>query len=288
MGMNKAQIGKTYPEQSFTVTKDAIWKYALGINETSPHHFDEGRSGGIVAPPLFGIVFSLPVTGLPLLDPDLNANIMRLVHGEQDMTIGRLARPGEEIMTRGKILNIEEKGTGELITIETESRDKSGERVLLARAGYFIRGERRSGGGEAKKPGSEAQETASNKKTILTAVMEIAKDQTFRYAEGSGDRNPIHLDDSMAKMAGLPGMIVHGMCTLGLATKGIVDKYFDSDPAKVRRVSIRFAKIVFPKDTISTSAWILEKNNMSVTIGFETRNQAGSAVLKAGILEAEV
>lgn len=283
MAMNKALAGKSYPAQTYTVTEEAIQKYCYGLNETSPYYFDRFKDGGPISPPLFGIVFSLPATGAPLFDPDLGANIMRLVHGEQDMIIHRLARPGDEITTTGKILSIEEKGSGELITLESESKDKQGKPVLTAKAGYFIRGEKKGDG--AKRDGGG--EEPSNKKVAVSTAMEVLKDQSLRYAEGSGDRNPIHIDDSMGRMAGLPGIIIHGMCSLGLAVKGIVDKYLDTDPRKVRRISVRFSKIVLPKDTITTEGWVLEKAEKMTILGFETKNQRGEVVLKNGIFECE-
>ncbi|MBI2058729.1 MAG: MaoC family dehydratase N-terminal domain-containing protein [Nitrospirae bacterium] len=282
MGMNKACIGRTYPEIGYAVTKEGIQKYCLGINETSPFFWDESKDGGLIGPPLFGIVPSLPASAGPLFDPDLNANIMMLVHGEQDMTFHRLLKPGDELKTGAKILNIEDKGSGELITVESTTKDKSGAVVQVAKGGYFIRGGGKGGGGKKDEPAPEA----SNKKPLFTVVMEVAKDQSIRYAEGSGDRNPIHVDDNVAKMAGLPGIIIHGMCTLGLASKGIIDKQLDSDPRKVKRIAVRFAKIVLPKETLSTEAWIVEKNDKMTILGFETKNRAGDLVLKNGLVES--
>lgn len=52
-----------------------------------------------------------------------------------------------------------------------------------------------------------------------TAARELAvnRDTLVRYAEASGDHNPIHLDDDFARSVGLPGIIAHGMFTMGAA-----------------------------------------------------------------------
>ena len=47
---------------------------------------------------------------------------------------------------------------------------------------------------------------------MLRVSQDIDPDQTFRYAEASGNRNPIHVDENVAKMAGPPGIVVHGLC----------------------------------------------------------------------------
>ena len=50
----------------------------------------------------------------------------------------------------------------------------------------------------------------------------IDADQTFRYAEASGDRSVYHLDDAAARAAGFDGIIVHGLCTMAFASRAVV------------------------------------------------------------------
>ncbi|GLY46852.1 MaoC/PaaZ C-terminal domain-containing protein [Lentzea sp. NBRC 102530] len=45
----------------------------------------------------------------------------------------------------------------------------------------------------------------------------VDQDLVTRYADASGDHNPIHLDPAAARAAGFPGVIAHGMLTAGLA-----------------------------------------------------------------------
>ncbi|ADD45980.1 MaoC/PaaZ C-terminal domain-containing protein [Stackebrandtia nassauensis] len=71
------------------------------------------------------------------------------------------------------------------------------------------------------------------------------------YAAASGDNNPIHLDDTAAKAAGLPGVIAHGMYTMGLAARAVAD--WAGGPAKVAALTARFAKPVpVPADSPAT------------------------------------
>ena len=50
--------------------------------------------------------------------------------------------------------------------------------------------------------------------TRLQIAYPVADDQTVRYAAASGDDFAIHLDDEFARKVGLPGRIVHGLCTM--------------------------------------------------------------------------
>src|SRR5262245_4360993 len=76
-------------------------------------------------------------------------------------------------------------------------------------------------------------------------VVEFTKEQIAAYAEASGDRNPIHLDDEFARSVGLPGVIAHGMLQMGLLAR------VAGDPARLRRLSCRFAGMVRPGDTVT-------------------------------------
>jgi acyl dehydratase len=51
-------------------------------------------------------------------------------------------------------------------------------------------------------------------------TLPVGRDQLRKYAEASGDPNPIHLSDEAAEAAGLPGVIAHGMLTV--ATMGLL------------------------------------------------------------------
>lgn len=75
----------------------------------------------------------------------------------------------------------------------------------------------------------------------------ITRDDLRRYAEASGDHNPIHLDDSAAEALGLPGVVAHGMLTSALAI-GIVAEWAGGAD-RVVATSIRFAgPVVVPAD----------------------------------------
>ncbi|MCF7553073.1 MaoC/PaaZ C-terminal domain-containing protein [Pseudonocardia sp. WMMC193] len=67
-----------------------------------------------------------------------------------------------------------------------------------------------------------------------------------RYAGASGDLNPIHWSDRVAGIAGLPGVIAHGMLTLGAAGRIVTD--WVGDPARIRSYGARFTRPVLVPD----------------------------------------
>lgn len=71
------------------------------------------------------------------------------------------------------------------------------------------------------------------------------------YADASGDQNPIHQDEAVAKAVGLPGVIAHGMLTMGLAVQPVVDWLGALDPAesaetgpRILEYGVRFTRMV--------------------------------------------
>ena len=59
--------------------------------------------------------------------------------------------------------------------------------------------------------------------TLETQTYTITRADLVRYAEASGDHNPIHQDESVAASVGLPGVIAHGMYTMALAARAVAD-----------------------------------------------------------------
>ena len=70
----------------------------------------------------------------------------------------------------------------------------------------------------------------------------ITRDSLVRYAGASGDFNPIHYRDDIAQAVGLPGVLAHGMLTMGLAVQTVVD--FVGDSGKIIDYQVRFTKPV--------------------------------------------
>ena len=79
----------------------------------------------------------------------------------------------------------------------------------------------------------------------------VTRETLVRYAGASGDFNPIHFSDFHAKAVGLPGVIGHGMLTMGLALRAVTD--WAGDPARVRGAFVRFTRpIPVPDDAIGS------------------------------------
>ena len=106
-----------------------------------------------------------------------------------------------------------------------------------------------------------------------------------RYADASGDHNPIHLDRTAARRAGLRAPILHGMCTMAMAARGAVNGLAGGDPTKVQMIGVRFSRPVMPGRTLTTRFWELDKSGGGRLYGFSTVDDLGAAVIEGGRTE---
>ena len=77
---------------------------------------------------------------------------------------------------------------------------------------------------------------------LPTKEIHLTRDSLVRYAGASGDFNAIHYRDDVAKAVGLPGVLAHGMLTMGAAVQSVVD--FLGDSGRVIDYQVRFTKPV--------------------------------------------
>jgi acyl dehydratase len=280
MPLNKACAGKQYPPVTTEVTLEAIQKYARAYNDDNPRFFDPSLLGGIVAPPMFGVTVMLLSVVQIVTDPELYADLLRLLHRAQDMEFLGPIRPGDVITSTARIASIETWPTGETMDVELDARNQRGEAVLKTLFSAFIRGRK-----QTASVGKSCPAEAAKREPLFAVEQTIDKDQTFRYAEASGDRNPIHVDENVARMAGLPGTIVHGLCTMAFVSKVAIDRLCSKDPQRLKRLCAQFSRPVFPGQTITTKAWDKSERDQRRVYGYETYNPEAQAVIRGGVIE---
>lgn len=276
------KVIKEYPPEVVEVSAESIRKYMEGISENNPFF----TKNGVFAPPLYATALSIPFTGKILFDDEINqgVNPSRVVHGEQDSRIYSLIKSGDRIKIVPKFLGREEKETGTLFIAKAEQfDDKTGQKIGEGYHIYFVRGEKK---GEKKKVEEEKKEYGQR---IYEWKIKVAKDQPIKYAEGSGDRFPIHTDENFARAMGFPTIILHGMCTMAFAVKSVVDNVLGGDATKVRRARVRFSKPVLPEQTLTFIGYdSKEKPEIGKRrIDVVAFNDNGEEVLKNAFLEID-
>lgn len=103
----------------------------------------------------------------------------------------------------------------------------------------------------------------------------ITAEQLREYAQASGDRNPIHLDEAFARNAGFPSVIVHGMLCMAFMGDHVLS-VFSEPQFRLEELKARFKKVTFPGDTLTCEGEIKKiEGEGRFTLSLRSRNQAG-------------
>lgn len=85
---------------------------------------------------------------------------------------------------------------------------------------------------------------------------------TKRYAEASGDPNPIHVDEEFAKSVGLPGCILHGLYSMAQVARAATDA--GGGPESLRRLSVQFRGMGVPEQEILVTGAVRETGDTTL------------------------
>jgi acyl dehydratase len=264
LGFDLAGIGCTGSAHGYEVTEAAIQAYAEATDDVN---------GG----PVFAIV---PVwnTIAPASEAVASGDVRRfIVHYEQDMVLHRPLEAGMRVVSRATPVAVLPRPNGTSLVIKTETRDADGELVNEQYVTEFFRGVQ-ADEGVGERPPDHRLSADGDPITEVTYL--VAQDQTVRYAAASGDDFAIHLDDEFARGVGLPGRIVHGLCTMAFAGRAVLEAAEVHDPRVVRRIAVRFSAPLFPGESVTTRVW-----RVGDAFGFESVNAEGRPVLKDGRVE---
>ena len=276
-------IGRRYVADYVITDASHMEEYAAATNDPNSRY----KSGnGQIAPPVFPVRLFMPLMFKCVGDPDLDLDMLRLVHGEQDMTWHGPLRPNEIVNLRGILESVAQKGKGCVVAWRMLGI-VGGETRVEARMSVFVRGQMlpdvEPGTVFGKVPslvaGDLGEPTASQE-------MLVKADQPAIYATVSLDDNPIHTDEAVAKAAGHPTVILHGLCTMAFASKAVVDEILDGDAARLHRLAVRFSKPVLPEWKLTTKIYDAGMTDSGYH-GYrvETANQDGTVVISNGWAE---
>jgi acyl dehydratase len=122
---------------------------------------------------------------------------------------------------------------------------------------------------------------------VASKDYELTRDSLVRYAGASGDFNPIHYRDDFAQAVGLPGVLAHGMLTMGLSVQPVVS--WVGDAARVVDYGVRFTKPVLvpakgvAKLTVTATVGLLDEENQKARIDLNTVFEENTVLGKAQV-----
>ncbi|MCF7549342.1 MaoC/PaaZ C-terminal domain-containing protein [Pseudonocardia sp. WMMC193] len=280
MAFDQSRMNTWTDGERYEVTRESITAYAAATNDEIPLHAD-----GDLAPPVFAVVPLFDCLMESLFSVAPSALTPLGVHAQQDFRFSRQLRPGDVVIPRATVVGFEGTERGTRVAVRAESITPAGETVNSQRVTFFYRGHDEGARVGELNPDHRLDRALRATPPSSSVLQRIDPDQTFRYAAASGDPMKIHLDEEYAIAAGLPGIIVHGMCTMAFASRALLSEVAASDGTRLKQLSVRFAKMVRPGELLETRIWRLGGDGGG-RYGFETlRDQ--DAVLANGLAVIE-
>jgi acyl dehydratase len=270
-------IGTTTEPVEYEATREKIAAYAAATNDPIAAH-----AAGDLAPPVFPVVPAFQANGMAVLSVIPGELLGAVLHGEQDHHFHRPIEPGMNLSTVATPIGMRQRSSGVTVVTKTETT-ADGEPVVDQYWTTFVRGATGAEDIGEEAPGHRFDESLREREPDAIVDQTFDDDQTFRYAEASGDPMQIHLDEEFAKAVGLPGIIIHGLCTMAFTSVAAIQRAAPDDPARLKRLAVRFASIALPGQTIRTSLW----DSGDGRLAYETANEAGGIVIKDGLAEFE-
>ncbi len=235
--------------------KDTIL-YALGLglgaDPMDPHQLRFVYEDGLKALPTMAAVLAYP--GFWAKNPETGIDWKTVLHGEMGVVIHKPLPPSGTVVGRTVIEEIIDKGAGKgaLLYSRRDVRNKeTGELLASLNSTSFLRGN--GGFGGPTGPTRAVHPLPERAPDLLCDIATLP--QAALIYRLSGDYNPLHADPEVAKAGGFPRPILHGLCTFGVAGHALLKSLCDCDPARLRRMEVRFSAPVFPGETIRTEIW---------------------------------
>ena len=200
------------------------------------------------------IVNVLGHPGFWLSDPATGIDAVRLVHGEQGMTLHAPIPIKGTVRAKTRVTGLIDKGEGRGALLYSEKviyDDATGMQLATCRGTTFLRGDGGYGGASDKAmPVHQLPDTAPD--YVFETPTRPEQALIYRW---NGDTNPLHLDPRVAQEAGFERPILHGLCTFGCAAHALLATLCGYDDARFGAMDARFTAHVFPGETLRTEIW---------------------------------
>jgi acyl dehydratase len=265
--MNKNCVGQSITRDYGPLSNKDLQLYATATRD-NPEKYDEP---GCQIPPFYSSILMGNMFHKLLSHKDLKMNIIRMVHAKQEVVLHKTIHQGDTIKVKLFIneINNTEKGEECIITSHSTIGDElcqEGQSTFLV-----ISPNRKS---KQKKPEKELEETFRH-------PIETKEGQQLLYARVSKDTNFIHTSNFLAKLAGFPRTIMHGICIQAMACNTLLEKELNGNLSSLKSLTVSFSKPVFPGDTVYVTG---SHNKKTKKINFVVKKKSGKAAIKNGLL----
>lgn len=184
--------------------------------------------------------------------PEVGADTVRLLHGEQGLEVFADIPPAGEVVGKTRVVEVVDKGDkGLLLYTEKLLTDAAtGARLARTFATHVLRGD---GGMPGAPTQSRPVHVVPTSPPDHTVRVRTRPEQALLYRL-NGDYNPLHSDPATAQAAGFKRPILHGLCTFGIVVHAVARQRLKTGQ-RVQSLALRFSGPVYPGETLEVQTW---------------------------------
>jgi acyl dehydratase len=220
-----------------TLDPASIAQYAAATNDTNAAVLD-GSSVPATYPVI--LVFDALNAALAELPAVVHETSTSGVHGEHDVFLHRALVPGEPLETWSELVAVRDTSAGTRIVVRIDQLGSDGH--LAVEHWWTVLFFGLDGlAAVGPEPPEHTFPEAAREHLVASVTQHLDADIARRYAEVSNDWSAHHFDLEAARRSGFDYLFAHGLCTMGMCVQAAVGLVAGGDPARVRRVAVRFA-----------------------------------------------
>jgi len=260
--------------------------YAAAVSDANPAYFDDERTSGIVAPPMFATAVTWPVLG-QIADyiPEETFPrelLLTQVHHTEHLQFHRPLIPGDDLTLTGRIAAILPHRAGTRVVISLEARDGHDRAVFTEHLGTILRGVNCLGPGRGEDQLPVVPNPPESHDQGWAAEVFIEPERPHLYDGCTDIVFPIHTSRRFARQVGLPGIILQGTATLALAARELVNREASGAPSRLEELACRFSGMVRPGTSIRIRLRGQAAGQRGRDLFFDVLGEDGQPVIKNG------
>ena len=250
-------LNKDFPVIQQTYTAKDCMLYALGVgiginplNEESLRFVYEEN---LKVLPSQSVMTAHP--GFWAKEEDTGLDWVKVLHAGQEIIMHAPFPSEGTVEAKTRITSVTDKGQriGALIVSDRIVSDvATGEDICTLVTTILARGD---GGFGGERKATPKTDIIPKSEPDIVCDLPTQPQQALIYRL-TGDFNPLHASPTVARNAGFKAPILHGLCTMGVATHALIKSCCDYDTSRFKRMRLRFCAPVYPGETIRTEIWI--------------------------------
>lgn len=288
MEISSVFVGTPLKPMETQVTWRQTTNYAAATNDANPRYLDDDRPEGMVAPPMFCVAVTWPISERIweyIEAADFPSQILTTqVHYTEHLQVQRLVRPGDHLIIRGRLAAILPHKSGTLMVLRYDAYDQVGDILFTEHIGAMMRGVRCTDAGAGAETLPILPSPALQGPPLWEATIPVARAAPFVYDGCTNIHFPIHTSVKFARQVGLPDIIYQGTATLALGVREIIDREASGDPERVKSISCRFTGMVIPASEIRVQHVGRQSEGDQLHLFFTILNADGKKAVSEGVV----